>query len=300
MARKKSKKPARRKTSTRKKKSVVVSTAGIVRSPKWTDEWYAKVLAVAKTVGHPICGAKNRRGTPCRRRSDASRRSGRCKLHGSRGGPIPIHGKYARFTLTAEALAEHKHFLNDPDIASLDEEIALARAMVNAGIKDRQRYADVFDDEELVKLVSSDKYPEGFDGELTDKHKKFLRKLKRGQRIARLILSATIQQRISIEQIRKLIETRERRRREGYIARDDVVFEFSLHFGAFFRGLESQLGSVLTAEIFGTICRSYVRDVGAPAETVVEATATASDAGRALVEAWAVIKAEKEKQKPKK
>ena len=280
----------------RAKREKVVSAVGVVRSPKWSDEYYAEVLAVAKSVGRPICGAKNRNGKPCRRRPAANRRSGRCKLHGARGGRLPTHGKYARFTMTAEVLAEQEHFLNDPDIASLDEEIALTRATINDAVKERQKWAAVFDDEELVALVTSEEYPETFDTKegLTDEHKTFLRKLRRGERIAALIYRASVYMSVNIERLRKLIETRERRRREGYISREDVVTEFSIHFGAFFRGLESQLGSVLTADIFGIICRSYVRDVGAPAATVVEATATASDAGRALVEAWNVMKAEKE------
>lgn len=294
---------AQKKKNTKKIPPKSVSSASaVVRSSTWSDEWYARVLAVAETVGHPICGAKNRKGTPCRRKPAADTDNGRCKLHGAHGGRPPTHGRYMRYpTLSAETLAEYGHFLEDPDIASLDEEIVLTRMAISQALKEREKWAAVFDDEELIELISSSEYPETFDrrdGQLTAEHKKFMRKLNRAQRVAASIYKSSIVMSMSIERLRKLIDTREKRRRQGYVARDDVVTEFGLHFGAFFRCLESQMGTTLTSKVFGVILQGYVREVGAPAETVVDIAASTTDAGRALVEVWRAMKEEKDEKEP--
>lgn len=75
-----------------------------------------------------VCGAKNRRGEPCRR---APMPNGRCSKHGGKStGPPPIHGRYS--LIHQQVLAEKvQHFLDDPAPGDLTAELALLRALLD-------------------------------------------------------------------------------------------------------------------------------------------------------------------------
>lgn len=82
-------------------------------------------------VGKPqtICGAKTRKGAPCRQRP---MRNGRCKMHGGLtpagiANPNTTHGRYSKHLPTR--LADRYHEArSDPDLIALREEIALTDA----------------------------------------------------------------------------------------------------------------------------------------------------------------------------
>lgn len=84
-----------------------------------------------------LCGAKTRKGTPCKR---YAMDNGRCILHGGRnvndkrglkvpGRPI-THGLYSRYA--RGSIAElAKKYLEDKNFLSLKEEIAVTRALLS-------------------------------------------------------------------------------------------------------------------------------------------------------------------------
>ena len=74
----------------------------------------------------PICGAKTRAGTPCKK---APMANGRCHLHGGKslGGlasPTFKHGRYSRY-LPANLTGRYEAARQDPDLLALRDEIAL-------------------------------------------------------------------------------------------------------------------------------------------------------------------------------
>lgn len=89
------------------------------------------------------CGAKSRRGTPCRRPAGWGtdhQGAGRCKLHGGRStGPRSGHGLYSTKTARlGDLLVKHR---KNPEPRKLEEELAVLRASVD-------RFMERFDPEE--------------------------------------------------------------------------------------------------------------------------------------------------------
>jgi len=113
--------------------------------PRWSDaEWTVHTEAEIEAGRDPfavgavnpegklICGARNRRGLPCGVR--ALYPNGRCHNH---GGPTPggiassnyQHGRYSKY-MPAHLLQRYEEAVNDPELLSLDHEIAVVDARV--------------------------------------------------------------------------------------------------------------------------------------------------------------------------
>jgi len=114
---------------------------GLTIAPSWRrwdehardagyDSWEAWVRAESDQKGEIVCGARTKRGVPCRTRPMAN---GRCRMHGGkapRGPDAPRyrHGRYSRY-LTGTLKVRYDE-MGWQDLASLADDIRLAAAIV--------------------------------------------------------------------------------------------------------------------------------------------------------------------------
>lgn len=80
---------------------------------------------------YQICGAKTRNGGKCKQRAMAN---GRCYLHGGKSlsgiaSPKFKTGRYSKY-LPAQLQDRYQEAVSDPDILSLNEDVALLRSLV--------------------------------------------------------------------------------------------------------------------------------------------------------------------------
>lgn len=87
--------------------------------------------------GNPIrCGAKTRRGEPCRQYAMPN---GRCRMHGGSSPtglahPNTTHGRYSKH-LPTRMLATYEHAQQDPELLDLRDDIALLDARLSDLLK---------------------------------------------------------------------------------------------------------------------------------------------------------------------
>lgn len=103
-----------------------------------TEYWKELVEQKQAEVGYPICGARNRQGTPCTNKAGKGTDhlgEGRCKNHGG-GAQSPLaknwkHGKYSKIkTQHPELRAKMEQLAGDHDVFDLREEILKIRAIM--------------------------------------------------------------------------------------------------------------------------------------------------------------------------
>jgi hypothetical protein len=84
-----------------------------------------------------ICGAKTKSGKPCRA---MPMRNGKCRLHGGKtpGGLASPHFKTGRYSkyIPAQLASKYQEALADPDVLSLNEDVALLRSFVLKHLSD--------------------------------------------------------------------------------------------------------------------------------------------------------------------
>jgi len=92
---------------------------------KWTFEPYQD------ETGRWICGARTRKGRPCKH--DSVKPGGRCRGHGGEARNVYQrrlkHGRYSKF-LTDTIKDKYEQFLHDEDLLDLRDEIAMLRARI--------------------------------------------------------------------------------------------------------------------------------------------------------------------------
>ncbi len=84
----------------------------------------------------PICGAKTRKGTPCKRSPMAN---GRCNLHGGKSlrgveSPVFKDGRYSK-SLPVQLHNRWQETQDDPDLLSLEDEIRLVDVMLKGNLE---------------------------------------------------------------------------------------------------------------------------------------------------------------------
>lgn len=102
-----------------------------------------------------ICGARNSSNKMCRNRPDPNSDNGRCKHHGSR---VPVgqghykykHGLYSKY-VPSKLMKRYKSALNNADLISLHEEIALTRIRISELIENLPEGGSVRSFDKLYK-----------------------------------------------------------------------------------------------------------------------------------------------------
>lgn len=83
-----------------------------------------------------ICGAKTKQGQPCRGKPMTN---GRCRLHGglTPGGIASPHFKQGRWSkyIPKGLAASYEEYRNDPDLLSLNDDVALLRSITSTHLK---------------------------------------------------------------------------------------------------------------------------------------------------------------------
>jgi hypothetical protein len=78
---------------------------------------------VTRDAGHQYCLRPAGWGTDHQGR-------GFCKLHGGVGAPKTARGRYSKYLRTDKMINRHEKFMYDPEILSLNEEIAILRSLL--------------------------------------------------------------------------------------------------------------------------------------------------------------------------
>jgi len=118
----------------------------IKRARTWDDKWHQKVIELSERLGRPICGAKNRKGEPCRN-SPSKTGNGRCHFHGGPStGTKTLRGKLKSAAAVTTTGARSKLF--NPANFLDQSERALYRIITKEEVTSREIKKDV-----LAKLI---------------------------------------------------------------------------------------------------------------------------------------------------